>query len=196
MEAIRISSELEEKNYNIYHRRNIIRKCTHLAGNGNRKIYAAIIALLFLPNILSLTEDIIETISVGLWGYQLNLKGGNGSYCSGREPFIPSAREEFPHGTAPDVPINFPVDEPNFCSDNPGLEVIAYVASTIEAIDKRNITRHTWGSAYKHGLRMRVVFMVGRPVDDMEEKILHTESKVYHDMIQVAQLCTHSAIGE
>ncbi|CAL4120327.1 unnamed protein product [Meganyctiphanes norvegica] len=184
MEDIRISTEHEDKNHNKYYTRNIFRKCIYLTGKWNLKIYVAILALVCLPYILSLIEDIIEAMSVGLWGYQLNLKGGNGSYCSGREPFIPSAREEFPHGTAPDVPINFPVDEPNFCSDNPGLEVIAYVASTIAAIDRRNITRHTWGSAYKQGLRMRVVFMVGRPVDVMEEKILHTESEVYHDMIQ------------
>ncbi|CAL4136231.1 unnamed protein product, partial [Meganyctiphanes norvegica] len=78
----------------------------------------------------------------------------------------------------------FPVDEPNFCSDKPELEVIAYVASTLAAIDRRNTTRHTWGLAYKHGIRMRVVFMVGRPKDKTEEGILYSESESYHDMIQ------------
>ncbi|CAL4116025.1 unnamed protein product, partial [Meganyctiphanes norvegica] len=80
--------------------------------------------------------------------------------------------------------IYFPFDEPSFCSETPDLQIIAYVASTIVAVGKRNITRNTWGSAYTHGLRLRVVFMVGKPKNDNEENILQTESDHYHDIIQ------------
>ncbi|CAL4159002.1 unnamed protein product, partial [Meganyctiphanes norvegica] len=107
-----------------------------------------------------------------------------GSHCSGRQPFIPRTREELPIGHAPDVPNYFPVDEADFCNSSPDLKIIAYVISTIAATEKRNVTRQTWGSAYKCGINMKLVFMVGNPKDENEEKILKTESGLYHDIVQ------------
>lgn len=93
--------------------------------------------------------------------------------------------------TSPATPLSFfphfLIEEADFCKRRPHLSILAYVHSSISSVEKRKETRGTWASAgaYDKGVRMGVVFMVGRAKTRGEENIIQEESRRYHDIVQV-----------
>ncbi|XP_066952185.1 beta-1,3-galactosyltransferase 1-like [Macrobrachium rosenbergii] len=80
----------------------------------------------------------------------------------------------------------FPIEESDFCQKHSDLDIIAYVHSSISRFIPRNITRATWANATAQNLGVKVgaVFMVGRPKNENEARILKEESDRYHDIVQ------------
>ncbi|XP_076042123.1 uncharacterized protein LOC143026019 [Oratosquilla oratoria] len=104
-------------------------------------------------------------------------------------PVLPRRLNDVPFGQPPTIPTRFLIEEADFCTKerNPRLRIIGFVISSISAVEKRAITRRTWASSdisRKYGIRMAVVFIVGRTKSKKEEQILKEESLRYHDMVQ------------
>ncbi|XP_071526943.1 beta-1,3-galactosyltransferase 1-like [Panulirus ornatus] len=108
-----------------------------------------------------------------------------------KEPstFIPDQPDTSPLRHPADIPKRFLIEEADFCQKRPGLQVIAYVHSSIMRVKQRNETRATWAnaSAYDMGhmsVHVGAVFMVGRAKNDVERQIVQEESQRYHDIVQ------------
>ncbi|XP_066979209.1 beta-1,3-galactosyltransferase 1-like [Macrobrachium rosenbergii] len=84
------------------------------------------------------------------------------------------------------VPTNFTIEEEAFCRRRPGIEVITYVHSVISHVEKRMNTRRTWArlDTCGRGVKIGVVFAVGRSKTKEEEEIIRRESALYHDIVQ------------
>ncbi|KAK8722851.1 hypothetical protein OTU49_012084 [Cherax quadricarinatus] len=87
------------------------------------------------------------------------------------------------------IPKRFLIEEPDYCQKRPGLQIIAYVHSSIMRVEERNDTRSTWANASAYDLgdisvKVGAVFMVGRPKNDEERNIIQKESQQYHDIVQ------------
>ncbi|KAK3871751.1 hypothetical protein Pcinc_023128 [Petrolisthes cinctipes] len=105
------------------------------------------------------------------------------------QTFIPDQPDTSPLARPPDIPKRFLIEEADFCHRQPGLQIIAYVHTSIKHVRQRNETRYTWGSASAYDLgdisvKIGVVFMVGRAKDELEELIIQEESQRYHDIVQ------------
>ncbi|XP_071526449.1 uncharacterized protein [Panulirus ornatus] len=103
--------------------------------------------------------------------------------------FIPDQPDTSPLRHPADIPKRFLIEEADFCQKRPGLQVIAYVHSSIMRVKQRNETRATWAnaSAYDMGhmsVHVGAVFMVGRAKNDVERQIVQEESQRYHDIVQ------------
>ncbi|XP_076042311.1 uncharacterized protein LOC143026182 [Oratosquilla oratoria] len=104
-------------------------------------------------------------------------------------PVLPRRIEDVPFGEPPSIPTRFLIEEADFCTKkrNPRLRMIGFVFSSISEIRKRSVTRRTWASSKisrKYGIRMAVVFIVGRAKNKREERILKKASLHFHDIIQ------------
>ncbi|XP_076042130.1 lactosylceramide 1,3-N-acetyl-beta-D-glucosaminyltransferase A-like [Oratosquilla oratoria] len=104
-------------------------------------------------------------------------------------PVLPRRIEDVPFGQPPSIPTKFLIEEADFCTEerNPHLRMIGVVISRISGTRKRSSTRRTWASSKvsrKYGIRMAVVFIVGRAKNKKEKRILKKESLRYHDMVQ------------
>ncbi|XP_076042131.1 beta-1,3-galactosyltransferase 1-like [Oratosquilla oratoria] len=104
-------------------------------------------------------------------------------------PVLPRRIEDVPFGQPPSIPTKFLIEEADFCTEerNPHLRMIGVVISRISGTHKRSTTRRTWANSdfsRKYGIRMAVVFIVGRTKNKKEERILKKESLRYHDMVQ------------
>ncbi|KAK4306738.1 hypothetical protein Pmani_021461 [Petrolisthes manimaculis] len=103
--------------------------------------------------------------------------------------FIPDQPDTSPLGRPPDIPKRFLIEEADYCHQRPGLQIIAYVHSSIDRVSQRNLTRTTWAnaSAYDMGqnsVNIGVVFMVGRAKNSQQRQIIQEESQRYHDIVQ------------
>ena len=88
----------------------------------------------------------------------------------------------------PDIPRNFLIEEPDACTrKGEDLKVVVFVHSAIKRVEQRHLTRYTWANST--ALNMTVVFMVGRAKDNLEKKIVRLESELYHDIVQVREVC-------
>ncbi|XP_076042132.1 beta-1,3-galactosyltransferase 5-like [Oratosquilla oratoria] len=108
---------------------------------------------------------------------------------SAANPVLPRRIEDVPFGQPPSIPTKFLIEEADFCTEerNPLLRMIGVVISRISGTRKRSKTRRTWANSdlsRKYGIRMAVVFIVGRAKNKKEERILKKESLRYHDMVQ------------
>ncbi|XP_068203908.1 lactosylceramide 1,3-N-acetyl-beta-D-glucosaminyltransferase-like [Palaemon carinicauda] len=102
------------------------------------------------------------------------------------ESWLPMGPDETVPGRPAIIPTVFPIEESDFCRKRPGLDIIAYVHSSISRVSSRNTTRNTWAnaSAYNLGVNIGTVFMVGRPKNEEERRMVQEESDRYHDIVQ------------
>ncbi|KAK3871753.1 hypothetical protein Pcinc_023130 [Petrolisthes cinctipes] len=110
-------------------------------------------------------------------------------YTQPSPTFIPDQPDTSPLGCPPDIPKRFLIEEADYCHQRPGLQIIAYVHSSIDRVSQRNLTRTTWAtaSAYDMGqnsVNIGVVFMVGRAKNSHQRQIIQEESQRYHDIVQ------------
>lgn len=84
----------------------------------------------------------------------------------------------------------FLIEEADFCHRHSNLNIIVYIHSSLDKVEKRQETRLTWASAglYDSSVRMAVVFMVGLAKTKNEEIILKEESQRFRDIVQVCQV--------
>lgn len=112
------------------------------------------------------------------------------SFLQEPSTFIPDLPDTSPLARPPDIPKRFLIEESDFCQRQSGLQIIAYVHSSIQHVRPRNEIRRTWGNASAYDLgdisvKVGVVFMVGRAKDEKEKQIVQEESQRYHDIVQV-----------
>ena len=66
------------------------------------------------------------------------------------------------------IPLEFILEQSNYCSDRPGLLSVALIPSDVDDFALRQETRDTWGSASSLGMPMGRVFLLGRTSDKYE----------------------------
>ncbi|XP_076042310.1 uncharacterized protein LOC143026181 [Oratosquilla oratoria] len=100
---------------------------------------------------------------------------------------VPAKEEAVPNKHWMKAPNHFLIAESDFCDRHPDLQIIGYVHSSISATKKRNVTRKTWANTdilKEHNINMAVVFVVGRPKNQEEERIVQEESRLHGDLVQ------------
>lgn len=91
-------------------------------------------------------------------------------------------------GYATRTHFNFLINQPQLCaareSSSQSLFIVAYVHSSPEHFERRNVIRHSWANlALFEELGMQTFFVVGIPRDETVLQRIHMESRVHRDIV-------------
>ncbi|XP_068242929.1 beta-1,3-galactosyltransferase 5-like [Palaemon carinicauda] len=127
----------------------------------------------------------IMKLSVIQWGF-LGQSSFNNQIASQITKFLSKESASFSGENHAAVPTNFTIEEEDFCRRHPDIDVITYVHSVISHVEKRMNTRRTWArvDTCGRGVKLGVVFAVGRSKTKEEEEIVRRESELYRDIVQ------------
>jgi len=73
------------------------------------------------------------------------------------------------------------------CQDR-DIYLLAFVLTAVRNFQQRNFIRQTWGSAFNYNVKVRVVFILGRVIENANDRAvqhaLELESNRYGDIVQ------------
>ncbi|XP_060562194.1 beta-1,3-galactosyltransferase 1-like [Ruditapes philippinarum] len=117
------------------------------------------------------------------------------------DPYIKSMREKFPlkmisnlskliNATNPKYALtinsSYLIENPNLCKRALNFSVLVIVNSATDNFERRQAIRATWtnDSYYHHLGKVKVMFLLGKPLNNIVQEMIKRESEAYADILQ------------